>query len=275
MAKPYAGYKGNNLVDIVPRAIAFVTEGANKRRFFLFKHKPQGDNLMDKKVAISLIKSGNLTPDQVEAIVGAVAEEDRAEVLAVAKNKDPEGSAFQSFVKEFLPSMVKEAVKEAMKKEDPAAAGANAEEAGEEGLLKEILSKLDQLLSKEESEDEDLEKCVEEEEGKADDKYKALKKKWDEGTLDDAESKEYMKLKTEMRKRARDAMKTRKLKAEKEAIAELTDSERKQNQEGNLGAEGFSKSAKDIFSEDREITDPEEITKLMTIAQEAVEAGVL
>jgi len=79
--KPYAGYKGNNLTDIVPVAIAFVNEGANKKKFFLFKRK---DGKMDKQKAIDLIKSGKLDNGEIDAIVSSVPEEDQADVKKVA-----------------------------------------------------------------------------------------------------------------------------------------------------------------------------------------------
>ena len=282
--KPYASYKGNNLVDIIPRAIAFVTEGANKKRFFLFKTKnTQGENAMDKTLAISLIKGGKLSTDQVTAIVAAVNEDDRAEVLAIAKGGDPEGATMATFMKEFLPSLIKTEVKRALKKagapmaEDTGKSGVSGEESGNsQSCMKEILAKLDDILENEESKDEDLQKALaDEEKSSTVPNYADLKKKWEDGTLDDAESKEYMKAKTAMRKKARQTLKSRRLKAEKDAIAELTSEEGKKNQDGNMGSSGFDKNIKKIFADDREITDPEEITKLMELAKSGVENGSL
>lgn len=243
---------------------------------------------MEKSLAISLVKSGNLSKEQVKAIVNAVDEEDRADVLACVKGNDPEGATMNTFLKEFLPAIVKASVKEALATAGQSgAAGASgasgdsgtsgASGDGDETCMKEILSKLDDILDNEESKDENLQKLVKEEEGKLPEvpDYAGLKKKWEDGTLDDAEAKEYMKIKTGVRKRARAALKAGKLKAEKEAINELTDPESKANQNGNMGSSGFDKNVKKIFEDDREIEDPEEISKLMAIATEAVENGTL
>lgn len=82
MSAPYKGYKGNFLTDILPTAIAFVNEGANKKSFFLFKRKD--GQRMDKDHAIKLIKTGKLDNDEIDAMVSAVSEGDQAEVKKVA-----------------------------------------------------------------------------------------------------------------------------------------------------------------------------------------------
>jgi hypothetical protein len=76
--KPYPGYKGNNLTDIVATAIAFVNQGANKKEFFLLKRK-DGKG-MDKQKAIDLIKTGKLDDGEMDAIVSSVPEADQADV---------------------------------------------------------------------------------------------------------------------------------------------------------------------------------------------------
>jgi hypothetical protein len=285
MAKPYAGYKGNNLVGIVPRAIAFVTEGANKKRFFLFKtNHAEGADAMKKSLAISLIKSGNLSPEQVKEIVAAVAPEERDEVLAVAKGNDPEGAAFNAAISNMIPSIVKEVARQ-LKKQDGAPEGDDKGEDGEEdedesegGELKEILEKLDAILDAEEAKDPDLQKAIEAEEKNPEVKeYAELRRGYEEGKLNEEQTKAYMKAKAAIRKRARATLKTVKLKAEKDAIRELTDPEAKANQDGDMGADGFDKAGKikKIFEDDREVTDPKEIEQLMNLAQEAVEDGTL
>ena len=49
---------------------------------------------MDKSLAISLIKAGNLNPGQIQAIVNSVDYADRAEVLACVKGGDAESFRF-------------------------------------------------------------------------------------------------------------------------------------------------------------------------------------
>lgn len=78
--KPYPNYKGNNLTDIIPRKIAFVTEGANKKKFCLFKLKQEGDGSMNKEAALALIKSGKLSEDEQKLVLENVAAGDKAEV---------------------------------------------------------------------------------------------------------------------------------------------------------------------------------------------------
>jgi hypothetical protein len=78
--KPYPNYKGNNLTEIVPRKIAFVTEGANRKKFFLFKLKQEGDAGMKLTTALALIKSGNLSEDEMKLVLGEVAEADKVDV---------------------------------------------------------------------------------------------------------------------------------------------------------------------------------------------------
>lgn len=78
--KPYPNYKGNNLTDIIPRKIALVTEGANKKRFCLFKLKHEGESFMKKETALTLIKGGKLSEDEMKVVLGEVAEADKVEV---------------------------------------------------------------------------------------------------------------------------------------------------------------------------------------------------
>lgn len=78
--KPYPNYKGNNLTDIVPRKIALVTEGANKKHFFLFKLKQEGVFFMKKETALALVKAGTLSEDELKLVLADVADADRAEV---------------------------------------------------------------------------------------------------------------------------------------------------------------------------------------------------
>ena len=266
---------------------------------------------MDKSLAISLIKAGNLNPGQIQAIVNSVDYADRAEVLACVKGGDAEGAALGAILQQILPGIVKAAVKSEIKKagfppkKKPAGAsggssssdgtsGASSSSEGTSGAsssdgtsgassseasevsgkgLKAMLNKLDDILDHQESPDPELQKVMKEA-GACVPNYADLQKKWEDGTLDDAELKQYMKLKTSVRKKARATLKSKRLKEEKEAINELSASQAKDNQDGNMGESGFDK-VKKMFETDREITDPEEITKLMAIAQNGVDAGVL
>lgn len=78
--KPYPNYKGNNLTDIIPRKIAFVTEGANKKRFCLFKLKTNEGVIMKKETALALVKAGTLSDSELKLVLTDVADADRAEV---------------------------------------------------------------------------------------------------------------------------------------------------------------------------------------------------
>lgn len=83
--KPYKDYKGYQLKDIIPTAIALVTKGANNKRFCLFKlNLNKGDVSMKKETALTLVKAGKLSDDEVKLIVESVAEADRAEVQKAA-----------------------------------------------------------------------------------------------------------------------------------------------------------------------------------------------
>jgi hypothetical protein len=117
--KPYPNYKGNNLTDIVPRKIALVTEGANKKRFCLFKLKQEGDVFMKKETALLLIKSGNLSTDECKLILAEVAEADKVEVqkaidalTPAVKEVDVEGIA-NAIVKAIEPKL--SAISESLK----------------------------------------------------------------------------------------------------------------------------------------------------------------
>jgi hypothetical protein len=79
--KPYPNYKGNKLTNINPTAIALVTEGANRKKFCLFKIKLNTEGSpMKKELALALIKSGNLSEDEQKLVLADVAEADKAEV---------------------------------------------------------------------------------------------------------------------------------------------------------------------------------------------------
>src|SRR5512133_1777781 len=78
--KPYPNYKGHKLKDINPTAIALVTEGANRKKFFLSKLKQEGVPFMKKETALALVKSGKLTDAEVSLVISEVAETERAEV---------------------------------------------------------------------------------------------------------------------------------------------------------------------------------------------------
>ena len=305
--KPYAGYKGNNLVNIVARAVAFVPEGANKKKFFLFKsnNNEQGVNAMEKSLAISLIKAGNLNENQVQSIVNAVDYSDRAEVLAVAKGGDPENNAMGNIMAQFMPEMIRKEMKRQFKKmglkkglsgaskgsmDGSSGASGSSDASGSSGAsgasekgghLKEILNKLDDLLDNEEQKDPELQKAMKAAaEGCGVANYADLQKKWEEGTLDDSESKEYMKAKTSIRKKARAAVKADRIKAEKEAIEALSGKSQQANQEGNAGASLFDKEdaekIKKIFAAgNNNIADPVELEKRMSILKAAVAQGIL
>jgi hypothetical protein len=89
--KPYPNYKGNKLKNIVPTAIALVTEGANRKKFSLFKLNKEG-SFMKKETALALVKSGNLTDEEIKLVLADVAEADRQEVQkAVDALKKDEG----------------------------------------------------------------------------------------------------------------------------------------------------------------------------------------
>jgi len=91
--KPYPNYKGNKLKDINPTAIALVTEGANRKKFCLFKLKQGEVSNMKKETALALIKSGKLSDDEVKLIIDSLAAADQAEVKKVADEmKKPEAA---------------------------------------------------------------------------------------------------------------------------------------------------------------------------------------
>jgi len=78
--KPYPNYKGNKLRDITPTTIALVTEGANRKKFVLFKTKNQEGNLMKKETALALVKAGTLSESELKLVLADVADADRVEV---------------------------------------------------------------------------------------------------------------------------------------------------------------------------------------------------
>ncbi len=78
--KPYPNYKGHKLRDINPTAIALVTEGANRKKFFLSKLKQEGVSFMKKETALALVKTGELTDSQFALVVADVDAADKVEV---------------------------------------------------------------------------------------------------------------------------------------------------------------------------------------------------
>lgn len=169
--KPYAGYKGNNLTDIVATAIAFVNQGANKKPFFLFKRKD--GNGMDKSKAIELIKSGKLNEGEMDAMVSAVPESDQEEVKKVAdeeKKKLGNNVAVEKMVETIVEKVGSKLSKDTITKLNEIS-----------GSLKGIASKLDGMTAKDiktdkkgdktddperEVSEEEFEKMVEDELGK-------------------------------------------------------------------------------------------------------------
>jgi len=88
--KPYPNYKGNKLRDITPTTIALVTEGANRRKFVLFKTKNQEGNPMKKETALALVKAGMLSESELKLVLADVADADRVEVQkAIDEQKRP------------------------------------------------------------------------------------------------------------------------------------------------------------------------------------------
>lgn len=78
--KPYPNYKGNKLKNIIPTAIALVTEGANRKKFSLFKLNKEGVIFMKKETALALVKAGTLSEDELKLVLADVADADKAEV---------------------------------------------------------------------------------------------------------------------------------------------------------------------------------------------------
>ena len=78
MSKPYAGYKGNPLANIKPKAVAFVDKGANGKKFFLFKSK--GESTVNKETALKIIKAGTLSKAEAEALLLTVEKDGQVEV---------------------------------------------------------------------------------------------------------------------------------------------------------------------------------------------------
>lgn len=95
-----------NLVDMDVDVLALVDKGANDKTFHLFKRKE--NSTMDKKLAIKLLKSGDLTEDERKEILDQVSEDDRAEVeKAVEDTMEKAGAKFNKDVLTKLESMFK------------------------------------------------------------------------------------------------------------------------------------------------------------------------
>jgi hypothetical protein len=102
--KPYANYKGNNLTEIVPRKIALVTEGANKKKFCLFKLKEKGNPTMEKTeldtIVSEVVKAIQPMLTDLTAKTEAIAK------MVTPEDKDPELTDAQ--VKEMIAAANKE-----------------------------------------------------------------------------------------------------------------------------------------------------------------------
>lgn len=139
--KPFADYPGYNLEDIDPSAIAFVNEGANKKKFFLFKEK-KGSS-MEKNMAINLIKSGKLSNEEVDALVASVAENDQAEVKKVADDIK-KSSGNEKAIEALIEKVGNKLSKDTMTKLNEISAA-----------LKGVLSKMEELAGKPKEEEVD------------------------------------------------------------------------------------------------------------------------
>jgi hypothetical protein len=81
-------YEMPKLKSMKVKAVALVDKGANRRDFFLIKSF-KGGNVVKKELAIEILKSAkDLSQENVDALVALVPENDRAEVLTLAKAAD-------------------------------------------------------------------------------------------------------------------------------------------------------------------------------------------
>jgi hypothetical protein len=119
--KPYESYEGNNLKNLIPREIAIVPAGANKKKIFLCKfddNPKQGTQKMKKETALKLIKAGGLSDAEVAEILASCADADKVEVQkAIDAAKAPASAPGVITLDEKTMDVLVEKVGKALRKE--------------------------------------------------------------------------------------------------------------------------------------------------------------
>ena len=101
-----------NLVNMTIDAVALVDKGANKKRFYLRKRETNKEQLMNKELALLLVKSLK-DKNLIDQIIKALPEEDKKEVEEAAK---PEEKPVEEKKAELDPAMVDQLVAAVMDK---------------------------------------------------------------------------------------------------------------------------------------------------------------
>jgi len=121
-----------NIIDAKIHTVALVNKGANKKRFFLRK----GNSIMNKELALSLIKSADGNAEVIKSCKEQVAEADHSWLdTEIAKlDSSGEDSAAMGVVATVLESISKklEAFEERLKKQEDSKPEVKTEEKPEE-----------------------------------------------------------------------------------------------------------------------------------------------
>ena len=108
-----------NLVNMTIDAVALVDKGANKKRFYLRKRETNKEQLMNKELALLLVKSLK-DKNLIDQIIKALPEEDKKEVEEAAakpaKPAKPEEKPVEEKKAELDPAMVDAVVAAVMAK---------------------------------------------------------------------------------------------------------------------------------------------------------------